>query len=188
MHGVKTNLFQEGGTATNSYHLDFPLYPAAPNDGLISDLGAPSTSSNNAIGGGKLGWNSVVTIPTQRTQKELSVLIVDDSAMVRRVTSKLLAGLGHSVVEACDGDKAVDLVASGVHFDVILMDNEMPVMTGVEATQIIRKTLGYKGLILGVTGNALEEDIAEFTAAGVTKVVLKPITKEIFVKETTQCY
>jgi CheY-like chemotaxis protein len=95
-----------------------------------------------------------------------------------------VARLGHATVEACDGQKAVDLVASGMHFDVILMDNQMPVMTGVEATKIIRSVLGYKGMILGVTGNALEEDLTEFLAAGVSEVVLKPLTKEIFVNKT----
>jgi CheY-like chemotaxis protein len=112
--------------------------------------------------------------------EKLSVLIVDDSAMVRRVTGNLVSDLGHTFTAVADGEKAVQLVASGAQYDVILMDNQMPVMTGVDATRIIRDTHGYKGIILGVTGNTLEEDIMEFKHAGANKVIMKPLLKESF--------
>jgi CheY-like chemotaxis protein len=104
--------------------------------------------------------------------------------MVRRVTSRLVKELGHTFAEAVDGEKAVQAVVSGADYDVILMDNQMPVMTGVQATKIIREKHGFKGIILAVTGNALEEDIREFEEAGANKVILKPLTKEIFQNAT----
>jgi CheY-like chemotaxis protein len=76
------------------------------------------------------------------------------------------------------------MIESGTHFDVILMDNQMPVMTGVEATRIIREKHGFKGTILAVTGNALAENIREFEEAGANIVVLKPLTKEAFKRAT----
>jgi CheY-like chemotaxis protein len=56
----------------------------------------------------------------------------------------------------------------------------MPNLKGVDATKIIREDLGFKGIILGVTGYDLEEDIAKFLAYGADKVVMKPMTREKF--------
>ena len=55
----------------------------------------------------------------------------------------------------------------------------MPNMCGADATRLIRQ-LGYKGLIVGVTGNSQQSDIDEFTAAGVDKVMTKPLNMEEF--------
>ena len=109
-------------------------------------------------------------------------LVVDDSAMVRKMSMKLLRSLGHSCDEADDGDVAVSLVRSNGAYDVILMDNQMPRMTGEEATQIIRKELNFDGMIFGVTGNALAEDIQSFIDKGANEVIIKPLTAEILNK------
>ena len=66
-------------------------------------------------------------------------------------------------------------------FDAILMDSVMPIMTGPEATARIR-ALGYTGLILGVTGNALPEDIEHFTKCGANAVLTKPVNTDLLVK------
>lgn len=63
-------------------------------------------------------------------------------------------------------------------FDVILMDSMMPNMEGPEATTEILK-LGYKGKIFGVTGNALKVDVDRFLAAGVVRVLIKPVSASI---------
>lgn len=112
----------------------------------------------------------------------LNILVVDDSAMVRRITSKLISDLGHTSTETVDGEKAVLLVKDGRQFDLILMDNQMPVMTGVEATRILRTKLNYRGKIIGVTGNALDDDIQSFMASGADQVILKPLSKEMLFK------
>jgi CheY-like chemotaxis protein len=54
------------------------------------------------------------------------------------------------------------------------MDSIMPVLSGIEATRKIRK-LGYTGIIMGVTGNVLEEQIADFEMAGASGVLAKPV-------------
>jgi CheY-like chemotaxis protein len=54
-------------------------------------------------------------------------------------------------------------------------------MMGVEATRVIRQVLQYKGLIFGVTGNALEEDIKLFQGNGADEVIIKPLTKDKFI-------
>ena len=76
-------------------------------------------------------------------QKRLHILIVDDSAMVRKITSKVLTQYGYSYEEAKDGDEAVEMVRKSIatpsssslpspFFDVILMDQQMPNMLGTE--------------------------------------------------------
>ena len=82
---------------------------------------------------------------------------------------------GHTCTEAEDGSDAVELISTGVeNIDLILMDNVMPNMSGPLATKVIR-SLGFKGLIFGVTGNALPEDITEFIAHGADAVLSKPL-------------
>ena len=127
-------------------------------------------------------------IPARRPIHEatsLNILIVDDSSMVRKMTAKLLVSLAHNCDVAHDGAQALtkvrDSLRKGVDYDVILMDNQMPSMMGFEATRLIRQS-GFIGIILGVTGNALNSDIQEFLNSGADDVIVKPLTKENFVE------
>ena len=109
------------------------------------------------------------------------VLVVDDSAMIRKMIIKLMRSFGHSCEEADDGDTAVKLVRTKPPFDLILMDNQMPRMTGQDATRVIRNELKFEGIILGVTGNVLPEDIQTFIECGADDVIVKPMTNYSFV-------
>jgi CheY-like chemotaxis protein len=125
------------------------------------------------------------TLPSNDTiDKPLAFLVVDDSAMVRKMTSQLIKHYGHLASEAVDGEDAVRKVkasaVSGAPFEVILMDNQMPNLMGTEATRIIRHELGFEGLIFGVTGNVLEEDLAKFVTNGANEVIAKPLTQDKF--------
>jgi CheY-like chemotaxis protein len=117
-------------------------------------------------------------------KRQLNLLVVDDSKMNRKMIVKLMTGLGHQCIEAENGSAAVSIVRQsllgGARFDAILMDNQMPVMLGTEATKIIREELGYQGLVLGVTGNVLDDDVKDFIAHGATDVIPKPLTSERF--------
>ena len=123
--------------------------------------------------------------PTARLQKKeetkscYSVLMVDDSVPTRRLLSKLLQSRCRKLDQAGDGVEALCMVEvskdAGDPYDVILMDSEMPNMNGPSATRLIREQLGYKGLIIGVTGNALPDDIANFKDHGADDVLVKPL-------------
>jgi CheY-like chemotaxis protein len=71
----------------------------------------------------------VTAVETTKMKKSMNVLIVDDSAMVRKVTGQVVRSRGHAFSEAVDGDQAVDMVrqslSEGPVFDVILMDNQV---------------------------------------------------------------
>ena len=60
------------------------------------------------------------------------------------------------------------------NISIIFMDSSMPIMTGIESTQLLRQ-LGYNGPIIGVTGNMMKEDVDQFMAAGATEVMGKPL-------------
>ena len=104
-----------------------------------------------------------------------NVLIVDDSGFNRKMMRKALDHYCDHIEEAVDGVHAMELVEqANPPFDVIFMDSIMPRMGGIEATANIRK-MGYKGVILGVTGNISPDDVAEFMKSGASRVLPKPL-------------
>jgi CheY-like chemotaxis protein len=108
-------------------------------------------------------------------------LVVDDAVTNRKLLSRLLERRGHSCDQAKDGQEAVQKVMeslkNGNPYATILMDYEMPVMDGPTASKEIR-ALGCDSLIVGVTGNALPEDIAHFKSCGANAILLKPFEME----------
>lgn len=114
--------------------------------------------------------------------RSLNILLVDDSSTSRKMQRRLLQGRCKSCTELEDGLQAVELIgqmmAAGdpglVPIDLIMIDSNMPVMGGLEATNIIRE-MGYTGFIFGVTGNVSAEDIAAFLSQGADAVLPKPL-------------
>ena len=84
------------------------------------------------------------------------------------------------VIEADDGITGLDAMrtelAEGRGIDLVLIDYIMINMNGPEAVKKMRTELGYTGPAIGITGNALPEDIAFFKAHGANSVVTKPLT------------
>jgi len=107
-----------------------------------------------------------------------SVLIVDDARLNRKMAHKLLNKYVEVIYEAEDGCAALQVLNEsmecGQSFDLIMMDFVMPNMDGPTATRKIRE-MGYKGLIIGVTGNALDDDIKHFKVQGADDVLPKPL-------------
>jgi len=107
----------------------------------------------------------------QATMPNIRVLLVDDSFMNRKIVRRMLDAEGcmiFDVVEADDGVEAFatirDSMDASTPFDLVLIDSVMKVKHGPETVEDIRKELGFRGLIVGLTGNALPEDIANFKA------------------------
>lgn len=112
-------------------------------------------------------------------------LVVDDTPSNLQMLQLLLQRMGVETASAEDGAEAVRAVAAAQQagessgdpwsgLELITMDYSMPKMSGPEATRRIRD-MGFKGLILGCTGNALAQDIQVFEHAGVDRVLSKPI-------------
>jgi signal transduction histidine kinase/CheY-like chemotaxis protein len=109
----------------------------------------------------------------------LSVLVVEDNPVNRRVAVAMLSRQGHSVQTVEDGRQAVEAVQAG-GFDLVLMDRHMPVMDGVEAVRAIRALPPPAGnvAVVAVTAAATQDEVQECLAAGMDDFVPKPFTPE----------
>mmetsp|Transcript_18985 Transcript_18985/g.47137 ORF Transcript_18985/g.47137 Transcript_18985/m.47137 type:complete len:904 (+) Transcript_18985:165-2876(+) len=108
---------------------------------------------------------------------KLRILVVDDSISNRKLLCRLLSNQGHVNSQAEDGSVAVEMVMEaekkGEPFDMVLMDYEMPNMTGPEAARVIR-SYGSDVFIVGVTGNLMPEDVDYFHECGAGAILSKP--------------
>ncbi|KAL3599434.1 hypothetical protein D5086_007352 [Populus alba] len=153
---------------------------------LLQDYGA--TSSNIEAGSRKIAnvkqWLNQKALISGDTSGDhdqgqvnsYSVLIVDDDRNARDTIQRYTMPVGtekHRAMEfqeAKNGKEAVYLHLAGASFDLIIMDNQMPVMTGIQATQLLRK-MGVKSPIIGVTS---ESDHQAFIDAGADECLKMP--------------
>ena len=111
-----------------------------------------------------------------RARRKLSLLLAEDTELNQEIFRTILVGLGHHVAIANDGREAVSMHEGGA-YDLILMDIRMPVMSGVDATRLIRGTPGAKGKvpIIALTADVMEESKVAYAGAGMNGVVAKPV-------------
>ena len=108
--------------------------------------------------------------------RPLRVLVVDDVAVNRELLEEMLARHGHEVLLAEDGAAAVELAARE-RPDVVLMDVQMPVMDGMEATRRIRRLPPPAGAvpILALTANVMAAERERYLACGMDRCLTKPV-------------
>jgi len=135
----------------------------------------------------KLSINSLTEkahIPFTMTEKCLvpicgkHILLVEDNDLNQQLVVELLEDEGISIDIAENGEVAVRKV-SEVHYDIVLMDMQMPVMDGITATKKIRKNPKYKSLpIIAMTANVMAGDREKCMQAGMNDYIAKPIDPE----------
>lgn len=108
-----------------------------------------------------------------------TLLVVDDNLDVRESVSAILEAVGATTMTAAHGRQALDRVGVGDGrdegaVDGIVMDIQMPVMDGIEATARLREA-GFEGLIVALTAGATEEERSRCLHAGCDAVLVKPI-------------
>jgi PAS domain S-box-containing protein len=107
-----------------------------------------------------------------------TVLLVEDNVFSQQVGRELLENVGATVVVAANGSEALDLMR-GRPFDCVLMDVQMPVMDGFEATRRIRADPALRDMVvIAMTANAGVEDQARCMAAGMDEFLTKPVAPE----------
>ncbi len=117
-----------------------------------------------------------VSTPLSGLLEGMRVLLVEDNEINQEVAQYILLHSGARVAMAANGQLAVDMLTSTPHaWDVVLMDLQMPVMNGYDATLAIR-ALGLPDLpIIAMTANAMHEDRLRAIASGMNAHVAKPI-------------
>jgi len=119
---------------------------------------------------------AVIRDAAPATSDRLTILVAEDHPVNQRIMTAFLAPLGHELVLVENGEEAVK-AAMEREFDVILMDVQMPIMDGLEATKAIRTGDGPNAAtpIIGVTADAFEAQRQRGFAVGMTDYVTKPI-------------
>jgi len=117
-----------------------------------------------------------------------TILIVDDSAMIRRIVSQIIMEHRHRPITAANGQEGVE-AARAHQPDLIIMDIEMPVMDGIEATRRIKADSQTRAIpVIFFTALGSEENISAAQDAGAIGFLNKPICKEELGKAIDQIF
>ena len=147
---------------------------------LEADLGEPISET------GKEASVQKTTEARERSYdwKKYSILLADDVDINREIIEITLGDTGVNIVSVENGVEVIEeFTKDGSHFDLILMDVQMPVMDGLSATKKIRSmdNPGAKEIpIVAMTANAFKEDIDICVAAGMNAHIAKPISMDAF--------
>jgi CheY-like chemotaxis protein len=141
------------------------------------DLQAAVGAAFAQLDAGSTYSKTVTSHSLRESRRKLRVLVVEDNPINQRLACRLIERSGHIAETATDGREAVRQVGS-LSFDLVLMDIQMPVMDGLEATRSIRalEASGQKRqLIVAMTANAMQGDRELCITAGMDGYISKPI-------------
>jgi len=140
----------------------------------------------------KAHWRKNINEQTGTTRIDAAgrrILIVEDQPINRQIATEILIRNGFVVEAVENGKQAVDLIKQDISaFDVVLMDIQMPVMDGHEATKMIRKMVDKETLpIIAMTAHALEEERQKCKNIGMNAHVSKPVDVALLLAELSKC-
>ncbi len=154
-----------------------------------SQLGIGSRFQFNLI------FSSVVTKQNNKENEAIKeklrlqgvkILLVDDNDVNLFIAKKMLVKSGAKVTTAGNGQKAIDELQRA-NYDVILMDIQMPVLDGYQATKIIRNQLNLTNIpIIAITANVMDSDIEQGRKSGMNGHLGKPLNREKMITTITQ--
>lgn len=149
--------------------------PTPTNPGIRESSSATSGTAPSSSGGGqKLRVRRSTFVPGWAVPPR--VLLVDDDAVSRRLSSKFLQVFGCAIDVAVDGVGAVNKM-NLEKYDLVLMDIVMPKMDGISATSLIRQ-FDHVTPIISMTSNSRPSEIMTYYSSGMNDVLPKPFTKE----------
>lgn len=108
-----------------------------------------------------------------------TILIVDDNKLNLKVGSKIIKSIYNPNIELCEsGYECIDKIKAGNKYDLILMDDMMPKMSGVETLKELNKIEGFNTPVVALTANAIAGMREKYIDAGFKEYIAKPIEKE----------
>lgn len=112
------------------------------------------------------------------------ILLVEDNEINQQLALELLKKTGAVVHLATNGQQAVSMIFNyKLHYDLVLMDIQMPVMDGYEATRIIRSDSRFAHVpIIAMSAHALQDEQQKFRMAGMTAYITKPIVSQVMLQ------
>jgi CheY-like chemotaxis protein len=147
-----------------------PITASSLLDAIGEALGKSGIAETRAQGRSEEAKENVAFIHGAR------ILLVEDNAMNQELAVELLSGAGIDVVVANNGQEALDILARDPRFDGVLMDCQMPVMDGYEATRAIRRIPSLRDLpIIAMSADAMAGDREKVLEAGMFDHIAKPI-------------
>lgn len=160
---------------------------------LISEVGKGAEIAINIpfkLAAEEVTKSTETSVPTtfeekeEKPHEEINILVAEDNVVNQRLVKELLGRKNYKVTIVENGLKIFD-VLENTRFDAILMDIQMPIMDGLEATSIIReieKGTGKHIPIIGITAYAVKADKEKCISAGMDDYMSKPFVKEEFYK------
>lgn len=155
-----------------------PVKQSRLQEALVMALGKSSGLSTSLLG---IGPPLSQTTPmADRPQQSLRILLAEDNPVNQKVALRQLQSLGYKADVVANGQEVLDLLQQ-VRYDLILMDCQMPVMDGYEATRRLRqqeRRSGHRTVVIAITANAMQEDRERCLQAGMDDYLSKPVLKE----------
>ncbi|MES2320270.1 MAG: response regulator [Pseudomonadota bacterium] len=168
----RDDLLAQAGDLERLGVLDKPVTPSSVLDAIVEGL------RDGALASAPRPLPRRRLAAALQTLRGAAVLLVEDNEVNQELAVDILAGLGMRVSVAGNGRAALERMAVE-HFDVVLMDCQMPVMDGYEATRLIRAQARFAHLpILAMTANAMSGDRERCLEAGMNEHISKPIDQD----------
>ncbi len=108
---------------------------------------------------------------------ELSILIAEDHPVNCEILVRFLAYYGAKIFQAKNGKEAIDAVQNHPEIQMIFMDIQMPILNGIEATELLRKEK-YQGIIIACTANNDPATFVQYRQVGINDILIKPFKRD----------
>ena len=201
----KSSLSEDGTMSVEEFNPDSVITGTEDAVGILpppSTLASPTTARSSCKTIIKTNSTTNTNNINNNNSKSMRILIVEDSHTIAKMTSMMLKRHGHQVTIAEHGEIALQVIkerwkelkaqtdTTSTAYDVILMDLQMPVMDGLEATRRLRELEKSRGrthqLVVGVSANSDHETTFEAFESGIDDFIAKPFDIETFYKTVSR--